>query len=95
MTVIQLNGEAAVFFPLTYVASSKIASEQTTREINDFLDKGSGKAESISPEAKRGNERERWRDGEMEEGRERGYITLFSAPYHLHGLYSPRPPPCK
>lgn len=59
MTVIQLNGEAAVFFPLTYVASSKIASEQTTREINDFLDKGSGKAESISPEAKRGNERER------------------------------------
>lgn len=65
MTVIQLNGEAAVFFPLTYVASSKIASEQTTREINDFLDKGSGKAESISPEAKRGNEREmeRWRRG--------------------------------
>lgn len=94
MTVIQLNGEAAVFFPLTYVASSKIASEQTTREINDFLDKGSGKAESISPEAKRGNERERWRDGGGE-GRERGYITLCSAPYHLHGLYSPRPPPCK
>lgn len=80
--------------PPTYAASSKIASERTTREINDFLDKGSSKAESISPEAKRENER----DGEMEEEREgvgRGYITLCSAPYHLHGLYSPRPPPCK
>lgn len=76
---------------LTYAASCKIASERTTREINDFLDKGSGKAESISPEAKRESEREmeRWRR------RRRGYITLCSAPYHLHGLYSPRPPPCK
>lgn len=94
MTVIQLNGVAAGSFPLTYAASCKMASERTTREINDFLDKGSSKAESISPEAKRENER----DGEMEEEREgvgRGYITLCSAPYHLHGLYSPRPPPCK
>lgn len=94
MTVIQLNGEAAGSFPLTQAAGCKIASERTTREINDFLDKGSSKAESISPEAKRENER----DGEMEEeseGEGRGYITLCSAPYHLHGLYSPRPPPCK
>lgn len=78
--------------PLNYAASCKIASEPTTREINDFLDKGSDKAESISPEAQRENEG----DGAMEEeGREegRGYITLCSAPYHLHGLYSPRPPP--
>lgn len=85
---------AAVSFPLTYAASCEIASERTTREINDFLDKGSGKAESISPEAKRGNER----DGEMEEekeGERRGDITLCGASYHLHGLYSPRPPPCK
>lgn len=81
MTVIQLNGEAAVFFPLTYVASSKIASEQTTREINDFLDKGSGKAESISPEAKRGNERER--DGEMEEGRGGSGDTSPCAALHI------------
>lgn len=58
MTVIQLNGVAAGFLRLTYVASCKIASEQTTGEINDFLDKGSSKAESISPEAKRGNESE-------------------------------------
>lgn len=60
-----------------------------------FWTKAAGKAESISPEAKRENER----DGKMEEAREGvgdgGYITLCSAPYHLHGLYSPRPPPCK
>lgn len=64
MTVIQLNGVAAGSLPLTYAASCKIASERTTREINDFLDKGSSKAESISPEAKRengGREMERWR----------------------------------
>lgn len=94
MTVIQLNGGQPALSPLTYAASCKIASERTTREINDFLDKSSSKAESISPEAKRGNER----DGEMEEEKEgegRVYITLCGAPYHLHGLYSPRPPPCK
>lgn len=94
MTVIRLNGVAAGSFPLTYAARCKIAREPTTREINDFLDKGGSKAESISPEAKRENER----DGEMEEakgGEGRGYITLCTAPYHLHGLYSPRPPPCK
>lgn len=55
---------ASSFSPLTYAASSKRASERTTRKINDFLDKGSSKAESISPEAKRGNER----DGETEGG---------------------------
>lgn len=51
-------------FPLTYAASCKIGSKRT-REINDFLDKGSSKAESISPEAKRENERkmEKWRRG--------------------------------
>lgn len=43
-------------FPLTYAASCKIGSKRT-REINDFLDKGSSKAGSISPEAKRENER--------------------------------------
>ena len=87
-------GWQPAFSPPTYAASCKIASERTTREINDFLDKGSSKAESISPEAKRENER----DGEMEEEREgagRGYITLCGAPYNLHGLYSPRPSPCK
>lgn len=62
MTVIQLNGVAASTLPLTYAASCKMASDQTTREINDFLDKGSSKAESISPEAKRGM-RGRRRDG--------------------------------
>lgn len=53
--------------PLNYAASCKIASEPTTREINDFLDKGSDKAESISPEAQRENEG----DGAMEEEGER------------------------
>ena len=42
------------FLCLTYAAGCKIAILRTTREINDFLDKGSGKAESISPEAKKG-----------------------------------------
>lgn len=59
MTVIQLNGVAAGCFPLTYVASCKIAKRANNKKINDFLDKGSSKAESISPEAKRENERER------------------------------------
>lgn len=65
MTVIQQNGVAAGSVSLTYAASCKITSAQTTREINDFLDKGSSKAESISPEAKMGNESEmeRWRKG--------------------------------
>lgn len=35
------DGVAAGSFPLTYAASCKIASGRTTREINDFLDKGS------------------------------------------------------
>lgn len=81
MTVIQLNGEAAGSFPLTYAASSKIVSVRTTREINDFLDKGSSKAESISPEARRENEREmeRWR----RRGRERGRDTSPCAALHI------------
>lgn len=83
MTVIQLNGVAAGSFPLTYAASCKIASERTTREINDFLDKGSSKAESISPEAKRENESEmeRWR--RRGEGKERGGDTSPCAALHI------------
>lgn len=81
MTVIQPNGVAAGSFSLTYAASCKIASEWTTREINDFLDKGSSKAESISPEAKRENEREmeRWR----RRGREWGGDTSPCAALHI------------
>lgn len=59
-----------------------------------FWTKAAGKAESITPEAKRENKR----DGEMEEQREgvrREYITLHSTPCHLHGVYSPRHTPCK
>lgn len=82
MTVIQLNGVAAGSLPLTYAASCKIASERTTREINDFLDKGSSKAESISPEAKRENGEERWRDGGGE-GREWGGDTSPCAALHI------------
>lgn len=62
MTVIQSNGVAADSFSPTYAASCKITSEQTTRKINDFLDKGGRKAESISPEAK-GGMKARWRAG--------------------------------
>lgn len=63
MTVIPLNGAAVA--SASSLCGCKIESERT-REINDFLDKGSSKAESISPEAKRQNERkmERWRRGE-------------------------------
>lgn len=80
MTVIQLKSRQSVFSPLTYAASCKIASERTTREINDFLDKGNSKAESISPETKRGNER----DGAMEEEKEeRGGDTSPCAVLHI------------
>lgn len=79
MTVIQLKGGQSALSPLTYAASCKIASERTTREINDFLDKGSSKAESISPETKRGNER----DGAMEEKEERGGDTSPCAVLHI------------
>lgn len=63
-----------------------------------FWTKAAGKAESISPEAKGENGRERWRDGGGGGGRGGGagvvgYITLCGAPYHLHGLYSPRKAP--
>lgn len=59
-----------------------------------FWTKAAGKAEIISPEAKRRKDG----DGKMEEVREGaggGGFTYCSAPYHLHGLCSPRPPPCK
>lgn len=59
-----------------------------------FWTKAAGKAESISPEAKGENGRERWRDGGGGGGQAVvGYITLCGAPYHLHGLYSPRKAP--
>ena len=66
------------FLCLTYAAGCKIAILRTTREINDFLDKGSGKAESISPEAKKGGVggwggglKERAREGEIKREMER------------------------
>lgn len=57
-----------------------------------FWTKAAGKAESISPEAKGENGRERWRR-RGGGGAVVGYITLCGAPYHLHGLYSPRKAP--
>lgn len=62
-----------------------MASEQTTREINDFLDKGSSKAESISPEAK-GGMREMGEEGGT--GREGGGISPCAALHIICMLYT-------
>lgn len=72
------------------MASCKIGSERTTREINDFLDKGSGKAESISPEAKRENGRLGEMEGEREgAGRDTSPCAALHIIYMVYILQGP------
>lgn len=65
----------AASFPLTYWACCKTASSWTTREINDFLDKGGRQRRKHFSWGQEG-EWERWKDGGGEGGSGEGIHHL-------------------